>query len=128
LITLAAENLGFHLYRAVEAAKRQLSDEPDAIVSFHQGDIDVEERVTRAELELWTGPLRNHLATAVDVVLAQAGGASPDAVFLTGGTSRIPSVRRLFAERFGEARLCETDAFTSVVAGLGRIAGMPPSR
>jgi DNA-binding MarR family transcriptional regulator len=96
--------------------------------SFTQGDIDVEERVTRAELELWTGPLRNHLATAVDVVLAQAGGASPDAVFLTGGTSRIPSVRRLFAERFGEARLCETDAFTSVVAGLGRIAGMPPSR
>ncbi len=46
-----------------------------------------------------------------------------DAVFLTGGSSQIPAVRALFADRFGEARLRTADAFTSVAEGLGRSAG-----
>ncbi len=43
-----------------------------------------------------------------------------DSVFLTGGSSQIPSVRRLFERRFGEAKLRTADAFTSVAEGLGR--------
>jgi hypothetical protein len=33
-------------------------------------------------------------------------------------------VRQAFADRFGESRLREGDAFTSVAAGLGRAAGL----
>jgi hypothetical chaperone protein len=128
LVVLAEENLAFHLYRAVEAAKRELSARDRAIVSFHEGDIDLEEPVTRAEFERWTAPLRNELTAAVDRVLAAAGGIRPDAVFLTGGSSKIPSVRALFAARFGEAAIREGDAFTSVAAGLGRAAAaLPPA-
>jgi hypothetical chaperone protein len=64
----------------------------------------------------------------MDEVLERAGGLQPDAVFLTGGTSRIPSIRALFAQRFGEDRLRSGDAFTSVVAGLGRAAAATESR
>ncbi len=124
LVTLAEENLGFHLYRAVEAAKRTLSEEESATVSFHEAYIEIDARVTRREFEKWTTPLRAELGLAVDRCLANAGGLVPDAVFLTGGTSKIPSVRQLFAERFGEERLREGDAFTSVAAGLGRAAGV----
>jgi hypothetical chaperone protein len=124
LITLAEENLGFHLYRAVEAAKRELSERESAQVSFHELDIDLEAKVTRRDFERWTQPLRDELSQAVDRCLERAGGLAPDAVFLTGGTSKVPSVRRLFAERFGEGRLREGDAFTSVAAGLGRAAGL----
>ena len=124
LITLAEENLIYRLYRAVEQAKRELSSEEEASVSFHEADIDIEERVHRRDFEQWSAPLRAELSTAVDRVLERAQGAVPDAVFLTGGSSRIPSVRTLFAERFGVERLREGDAFTSVAAGLGRAAGI----
>jgi hypothetical chaperone protein len=61
----------------------------------------------------------------MNAVLERAGGLEPDAVFLTGGTSRIPSVRQLFYDRFGATRVREGDAFTSVAAGLGRAAANP---
>jgi hypothetical chaperone protein len=78
--------------------------------------------VTVEEFERWTQPLRVELSGTVDRLLAAAGGATPDAVFLTGGTSRIPSVRRMFEERFGDTVRADADAFTSVAAGLGRAA------
>jgi hypothetical chaperone protein len=124
LVTLVESNLAYHLYRAVEAAKRALSEDERAVVSFHEADIDLEVPVTRAEFETWTAPLRDELTEALERCLAQAGGLMPDAVFLTGGSSRIPSVRRLFTDRFGPGRVREGDSFTSVAAGLGRAAGI----
>ncbi|WP_373047432.1 Hsp70 family protein [Vulgatibacter sp.] len=122
LVTLIEDNLAYQLYRAVEAAKRRLGEEEEAAVSFHEGGIEVEELVTRADFESWTAPLRAQLEASVDRVLEQAGGVEPDAIFLTGGTSKIPAVRRIFEERFGADRIRSGDAFTSVVAGLGRAA------
>jgi hypothetical chaperone protein len=127
LVTLAEENLPFHLYRVVEEAKRNLSEKSSAGISFHEADIDLDTSVTRKEFEQWTEPLRAELLRAVERCLAKAKGRTPDAVFLTGGTSKIPSVRQAFAERFGESRLREGDAFTSVAAGLGRAAGLVAS-
>jgi hypothetical chaperone protein len=124
LVTLAEENLPFHLYRVVEEAKRALSSESKAGISFHEADIDIDTSVTRKDFEIWTAPLRAELLQAVERCLSKARGLRPDAVFLTGGTSKIPSVREAFAERFGESRLREGDAFTSVAAGLGRAAGL----
>lgn len=122
LVQLVEENLAFALYRAVETAKRELGASDEAIVRFREGEIQIEERITRSEFEAWTAPLRAQLSAAVDEVLRRAGGVEPDVVFLTGGTSKIPSVRAIFTERFGAGRVREADAFTSVVAGLGRAA------
>jgi hypothetical chaperone protein len=121
LVTLAEENLPFHLYRVVEQAKRALSVEKSAGISFREADIELEATLTRSEFEKWTNPLRAQLLEAADRCV---GARTPDAVFLTGGTSKIPSVREAFAKRFGESRLREGDAFTSVAAGLGRAAGL----
>jgi len=41
-----------------------------------------------------------------------------DRVFLTGGTSFVPAVRRLFTKRFGPERIQGGDEFTSVAQGL----------
>jgi len=122
LVTLIEDNLAYHLYRAVEAAKRRLGEADEAQVSFHEGGIEVEERVLRDEFEAWTAPLREQLSASVDRLLEMAGGVEPEAIFLTGGTSKIPAVRRIFEQRFGADRIRSGDAFTSVVAGLGRAA------
>ena len=121
-LSLLEENLGYDLFRAVEAAKRELTDKPSSVVAFHKGDIDLDVEVTREQFESWCAPLLQTLDRTVDEVLAQGGGKTPDAVFLTGGTSKIPAVHALFQQRFGGDKLRSGDAFTSVAAGLGRAA------
>ena len=121
---LVMHNLGYHLFRAIEAAKVQLSTSTEARIKFDEARIHLDVRVTRAELERFTAPLLDELTACVDRLLgvAQLSPAAIDAVFLTGGSSQIPSVRRLFAQRFGEDRLRSGDAFTSVAEGMGRAA------
>jgi hypothetical chaperone protein len=39
-------------------------------------------------------------------------------VFLTGGSSFVPAVRRIFTARFGAEKIRTGDEFTSVARGL----------
>ena len=39
-------------------------------------------------------------------------------VFLTGGSSFVPAVRRIFESRFGDAKIRTGNEFTSVARGL----------
>ena len=121
---LVMHNLGYHLFRAIEAAKVKLSTATEARIQFDEARIQLDVRVTRAELERFSAPLLGELTACVDRLLwaAQAAPDAIDAVFLTGGSSQIPAVRRLFAERFGEDRLRSGNAFTSVAEGMGRAA------
>ena len=41
-----------------------------------------------------------------------------DRVFLTGGSSFVPAVRRIFEDRFGTDRIADGDELTSVAQGL----------
>jgi len=41
-----------------------------------------------------------------------------DRVFLTGGSSFVPAVRRIFETRFGAEKIRGGDEFTSVASGL----------
>lgn len=116
---LVMHNLGFQLFRAIERAKVQLSSEEEARIDFDEDRIHVHVPLRRAQLEEFCQPLLGELAACVDGLLERTG-AEVDAVFLTGGSSYIPAVRRIFSQRFGEARIRTADAFTSVVEGLGR--------
>jgi len=42
-------------------------------------------------------------------------------VFLTGGTSLTPRIRRLFVDRFGEERIASGGELTSIAHGLALI-------
>ncbi len=125
LYDLVEENLGYRLFRAIEGAKIRLSSADETRIEFHEARIDVDEPLSRAEFERFCGKLLDGLDACAAALLERAQ-LRPDAiqaVFLTGGSSQIPAVRRLFAKRFGEARLRTADAFTSVAEGLGRSAG-----
>ncbi|MDQ2736287.1 MAG: Hsp70 family protein, partial [Pseudomonadota bacterium] len=49
--------------------------------------------------------------------------SSIDRVFLTGGTSFVPAVRRIFETRFTAGRVRAGNEFTSVARGLALRAG-----
>jgi hypothetical chaperone protein len=60
------------------------------------------------------------IETCIDSLLSKAGvhPREVDRVFLTGGTSFVPAVRRIFSTRFGEDRIRSGNEFTSVAHGL----------
>lgn len=114
---------GYKLYRAVEATKIALSKAESTRFSFHGGSCDIERDVTRAELEGWIAEDTAAMEAAVDRALSLAGLAPQDVsrVFLTGGTSFVPAVRRIFESRFRD-RIESGGEMISVASGLALLA------
>jgi hypothetical chaperone protein len=122
-IDIIEYDLGFALYRAVSATKIALSGADEAPFRFDAEGVTVEATVTRRDFEGWIAGDVARIAATVDGALAQArmSAGEIDRVFLTGGTSFVPAIRRLFAERFGEERLTSADQFESIAYGLALI-------
>jgi hypothetical chaperone protein len=114
------QELGFELYRAVERLKHDLSAAPVARFTFRHGPAEVESDVARADFEHWIEPDLAAIAAAADEVLASAGmsDAAVDRVFMTGGSSLVPAVWRLFERRFGADKMRGGNELTSVAEGL----------
>ncbi|MFA7405385.1 MAG: Hsp70 family protein [Pelobacteraceae bacterium] len=115
------DNFGFFLFQAIEKAKCELSGQDQTVVHFTERDLLINEELGKGEFETLNADNFQQIAVCIDEVIARSGllPAQIDTVFLTGGTSRIPHIQTLFAERFGRDKLEQRDAFTSVVHGLG---------
>ena len=61
--------------------------------------------MTRADFEKWIAEELASMSGCVDRLMAASGLAFDDIdrVFLTGGSSFVPAVRRIFVDRFGDA-------------------------
>ena len=120
LITLIDEDLGFHLHQAVQRVKYELSHADVAEFHFRDGSMDLQIAVTREAFEGWIADELRTIEQCVDSLLQTTGISRKDVdrVFLTGGTSLVPAVRRIFAERFGENRIRTGNEFISVARGL----------
>ncbi|SER66082.1 Hsp70 family protein [Sphingobium sp. YR768] len=123
MITVIEKELGYPLYDAVGALKRALSDAESASFRFSGGGIDIEQTVSRADFESWIAPDIARIEETVDWALSKAG-VTPDTidrVFLTGGSSLIPAIRRIFRQRFGDDRIATGGELTSIAHGLALI-------
>ena len=123
LVEILDHNHGYRLYQAVSRLKEALSSEEAAVFRFEAGDVLIERSVRRAEFDGWIAPELTAIGAAADEALATAGLAPGDIdkVFLTGGSSFVPAVRRLFADRFGEAKLESGGELVSIATGLALI-------
>jgi hypothetical chaperone protein len=123
LLGLIEDEQGYALYQAVSAAKTALSHEDTARLVFRHRDLVIDRQVTRTEFESWIRRDLARFGAAMDRVMAQARlqDHQVDHVVLTGGTSFVPAVRRLFVDRFGADRLATGDEFVSVAEGLALI-------
>jgi hypothetical chaperone protein len=120
LIHFIKENLGFHLHRAVQKVKSDLSNASRAKFQFSDGFVDLEADVERASFEEWISEELGQIERCVDSLLTTANVLPKDVdmVFLTGGSSFVPAVRRIFETRFGAQRIRGGNEFTSVARGL----------
>jgi hypothetical chaperone protein len=120
---LVEENEGYALYQSVSRAKMQLSSQERARLSFRAHGIEIDAEFGREDFEGWIADDLARIEGALDEALARAGLAEGgvDRVFLTGGTSFVPAVRRIFARRFGAERLESGDELLSIAHGLALI-------
>ena len=117
--SLLYEGHAYDFYRAIEAAKIELSDSETASLTYEPLGLNVPlrrsafEAMIRPELDT----VKKSISQAMDE--AQITARDVDRVLVTGGSGQIPAFRRDLAEMFGETRLEQRDAFTAVVHGLG---------
>ena len=76
--------------------------------------------VSRNEFDSWIEPELSQIAGCVDRLLANCHVASRDidAIFMTGGSSFVPAVRKIFEHKFKHAPIRAGQEFTSVAEGL----------
>ena len=128
LRAIVEHDLGYRLHQAVQRVKVDLSMHQEAEFDLHTDALHLRTPVTRAQFEAWITPELNRMEAGLDDLLAKA--ATPalqvDRVFLAGGTSLVPAVRRVFTARFGQDRVQSGEAFTSVAHGLALMAQTTP--
>jgi hypothetical chaperone protein len=119
-LLLITHELGYQLHEAVQRTKFELSAHEESEFFFRSGPVTIRKRVTRADFERWIADEIETMAACVDRVMAASGLAFSriDRVFLTGGSSYVPAVRRIFSERFGEHKVTGGEELTSVATGL----------
>jgi hypothetical chaperone protein len=120
LIHVIDEELGFQLYRAIERTKVELSERESSTFVFKDWRVEITEEVTRSQFEAWISSYLMEMSDCIDRLLesCNAAPAEVDSVFMTGGSSFVPAVRRLFAEKFGADKLRSGGELTSVAEGL----------
>jgi hypothetical chaperone protein len=117
---LIYHDLAFTFYNRVEAGKIALSNDGATIITLEDKDIALWELYTRYQFET---DIQHYLLEVEKVLLETLArsGLEPgeiDAVVKTGGSSNIPLFTEMLARIFGREKVKESNAFTSVVAGL----------
>jgi hypothetical chaperone protein len=120
LITLIEHNLGYSVFQAIEKMKISLSSAEQAPFSYHQLEIDIEEDISLPEYDQLIEKDVARIAAYLDQFLLQyqIDPKAIDSLFLTGGTSLVGSVQKLFKKRFPHVNLNSGDNFKSVAKGL----------
>jgi hypothetical chaperone protein len=125
LVDLIEGGVSYELYRAVSRAKAALTEHESVPFRFKLSGVDIAGKISRSNFERWIAPDLEKIGATADAALAKAGLAATeiDRVFLTGGTSFVPAVRRLFEDRFPAEKIDSGEQLLSIAKGLALIAG-----
>ena len=121
LIDLVDHDLGYRLYQSIERTKCVLSQDTQTKFRFDEAAVAIEKLISRVQFEGWIDPEVSQISRCVDRLLTTCGVAPQDvdAIFMTGGSSFVPAIRKLFAEKFGaETPVRAGEEFISVAEGL----------
>ena len=120
LLHIVQNDLGFYLHQAVQSMKVALSSELAGSFVFEDHVVRMNGKVKRSSFEKWIEPDLEKIRECVERLLHSTGldARDVDRVFLTGGSSLVPAVRKIFEDRFDAQRISGGSEFTSVAKGL----------
>lgn len=121
LLDLIELNYGYMLFREIEKAKCSLSVNDLTTILFRESNLLINEEIGRNQFEDFIQNDIDKIEGCIDSVINDAGLKATDIniVLLTGGSSFIPLIKKIFEEKLGHNKIQHTDAFTSVSYGLG---------
>ncbi|HUK41274.1 MAG TPA: Hsp70 family protein [Candidatus Acidoferrales bacterium] len=120
-IDLVDHDLGYRLYQSIEQTKCALSEEIQSSFHFQEATVSIERNVARSEFGAWIEPEVVQIDRCIERLFAACHVAPEDvdAIFMTGGSSFVPVIRRLFEDKFGaKTPIRAGQEFTSVAEGL----------
>lgn len=122
-IDLIEYDEGYRLNQAVSATKMELSASEETVFRFEPLGKAGERPVLRCDFESWIEDDLASITAALEDVLEKTRTApdTVDKIFLTGGTSFVPAVRRIFSERFASDRIETGGELISIAHGLALI-------
>lgn len=120
LLTLIDNNLGYSVFRAIEKTKIALTAADSTAFSYHHMGIEIEEEVSLPDYEQVIAKDVSRIAAYLDNFLQanRIDANAIDTLFLTGGTSMVKSIHKLFKNKFPHVNLNSGDNFKSVANGL----------
>ncbi|MGF9562538.1 Hsp70 family protein [Neorhizobium sp. JUb45] len=122
-IELVEHDEGYPLYQAISATKMALSAAEEAEFHFSPLGKAGRKTVKRSDFESWIAGDLAKIEGALDDVLTKTNTSADqvDKVFLTGGTSFVPAVRKIFTERFDVSKIETGGELLSIAHGLALI-------
>lgn len=121
---LLENQLGFAVFEAIEAAKREVSEKGLGSVTYEYPGIEISEQIKASQFEEYTQSELAKVFASLDETLLRAGvrPEEVDRVCCTGGTAKVSLVRKGLEKRFGVEKLEGFRNFTSIVEGLSQRA------
>jgi molecular chaperone DnaK len=114
------------LWLAAEVAKRILSEQDRAVLTVNHLGTCLDVEITREEFEAATAPLLGRTRTTTEIVVRQEKltWADIDQVLITGGSTRMPMVRRMLEELTGKPPDCSLSPDEAVAHGAALYADL----
>ncbi|MFO1257558.1 MAG: Hsp70 family protein [Gammaproteobacteria bacterium] len=120
VINVLQHNLGHYLLQAAEDSKIRLSSCLTDNMDISKVEHDLHVLITRNDFDSYCHDLVNGLYNTIQATLTIAGVSANqiDSVFLTGGTTQIPSVKSMIRNILPNSQLIVGDIYGSVAKGL----------
>ncbi len=120
LLTLINNNLGYSVFQSIERTKVELSGAEQSNFVYDNMDIEINDQISLETYEDIIAKDLNKISTYLDQFLAetQIKPEDIDSLFLTGGTSMVSAIKKLFQTKFPNTPLHSGDNFISVAKGL----------
>ncbi len=118
--SLLVNNYAARMLHEVERAKVALSGSPFALIRLSGEDLDIWQPLTRSQFELLIAEVAGQVEACIADTLSRSG-LRPDqiaTVVHTGGSAQVPCFVELLGRLFGPQKVVQSDAFSSVSAGL----------
>ncbi len=124
LFNLIDENLGFSLFEKIELSKKLICEKGSGEFLFNDLDLHIKENITNKEFEEYTSSKIDTIFSTLDEVIkmAQVNYEDIDLICCTGGTSKVPSIKKGLLSRFGSEKIQSFKNFHSVIQGLAERA------
>jgi len=120
LMTLIDNNLGYSVFQSIEKTKITLTSAEEAKFSYSNMGIEIDEKISLTDYEVIIAKDVQRISNYLNDFMERNNVSADtlDSLFLTGGTSMVAAIQKLFQEKFPTVKVNSGDNFTSVAQGL----------